>query len=286
MTDRPQPPAESSPPPVSADDYVIRPLGSNEEFLECVALQKRVWGEEFSEQVPLAILKVGQRIGGVTAGAFGADGRMVAFVFGLTGVERGRLVHWSDMLAVLPEARDRGLGRRLKEFQRSQLEAIGVERMYWTFDPLVARNGYLNLAVLGASVVEYIVDMYGPETSSQLHRGVGTDRLLVVWPLVGADTNKTLVTAQSAIVPLVYAVDGLPITDLAALSVTDHGCLSVEVPSDIEAIQAQTLQLATTWRMVTREALTRALDAGWRIAGFERTVNLDGGRYLLTRRMD
>ena len=51
--------------------------------------------------------------------------------------------------------------------------------MYWTFDPLVAKNAHLNLNLLGARVVEYVRDMYGT-TTSPLHNGLATDRLIVV----------------------------------------------------------------------------------------------------------
>src|SRR5581483_6808097 len=139
----------------------------------------------FSERVPAALLKVAQRIGGIAAGAFAPDGRIVGFVFGLTGIENGEIVHWSDMLAVHADFRDHGIGRHLKEFQRATLAPLGVTRIYWTFDPLVARNAHLNLNRLGARVVEYVPDMYGAETSSSLHRGVGTDRFVVAWSING-----------------------------------------------------------------------------------------------------
>src|ERR1022692_420960 len=76
----------------------IRRIETWSEYRACVALQQEVWGVDFADLVPAAILKVSQRIGGVTAGAFEPDGRLIGFVFGITGVEHGRLVHWSDML--------------------------------------------------------------------------------------------------------------------------------------------------------------------------------------------
>ena len=99
----------------------------------------------------------------------------------MTGVRDGALVHWSDMLAVGPEARDRGIGRRLKLYQRSLVAELGVTQILWTFDPLVARNAHLNLNALGARVIDYVPDMYGADTGSTLHQGIGTDRFVVAW---------------------------------------------------------------------------------------------------------
>src|SRR5205085_4181858 len=117
-----------------------RPLQTPTELHACVEMQRTTWGEQFADIVPVAVLKVAQRIGGVAVGAFDADGTLVGFVFGLTGVERGAIVHWSDMLAVTPAARNIGLGRRLKEYQRHAVRDLGASVIYWTYDPLVARN--------------------------------------------------------------------------------------------------------------------------------------------------
>jgi len=256
----------------------IRPLRTTEEYQECVRLQKRTWGEDFSERVPLAILKVGQRIGGITAGAFDESGRMLGFVFGLTGVERGRLVHWSDMLAVVPEARNLGIGRLLKEHQRTELLARGVDRAYWTYDPLVSRNAHINLNILGACAVEYVVDMYGSDTASVLHRGLGTDRFVVAWdigtaPRFRADRDSQAVTLlesrEEEPVEHPLAAEGAPST------------LAIEIPADVGAIQGRSVDLAGRWREATRRAFTSALERGYRIDAFDPPADGGSGRYLL-----
>src|SRR5690606_23168912 len=167
-------------------DVVVRPPATLEEFRACVELQRETWGADFEECVPAAILKVSGRIGGVTAGALDGAGGLLGFVFGLTGLDGGRLVHWSHMLAVRAEWRDRGRGRRRRLYQREAVARLGAEAIYWTFDPLVARNAHLNLNRLGARVVEYVEDMYGP-TGSHLHAGLGTDRLVIAWPVQGTE---------------------------------------------------------------------------------------------------
>ncbi|MDX1493800.1 MAG: hypothetical protein R3253_07075 [Longimicrobiales bacterium] len=160
--------------------YEIRPFESTADYRACVDLQEATWGDGFSERVSPAILKVSQILGGVAAGAYDDGGALVGFVFGLTGVRDGRMVHWSDMLAVRPGLRDSGLGRRLKAYQREDLLSRGIDTMYWTFDPLQSRNAHLNITRLGAVVREYRVNMYG-ESDSPLHRGIGTDRFVALW---------------------------------------------------------------------------------------------------------
>ncbi|HYO12137.1 MAG TPA: GNAT family N-acetyltransferase, partial [Thermoanaerobaculia bacterium] len=116
-------------------DLTFRPLSSLPDYEACIELQRMTWGRDFSDVVPLSILKIVQKVGGIAAGAFAPDGRMLGFIFGVTGVRDGRPLHWSHMLAVDPEARDLGLGTRLKLYQRELLVQSGVEEMQWTYDP-------------------------------------------------------------------------------------------------------------------------------------------------------
>ena len=161
----------------------IRPFESHEDRAQCVALQQLTWGSDFTEKVPAAMLLVAQKLGGVCAGAFDDDGQMRGFVFGVTGLRDGKIVHWSDMLAVHPDAQGQKLGEQLKEFQRAQCRELGISTIYWTYDPLVARNAHLNLNRMGARVDEFVVAMYGEGTNSPLQGDMPTDRFIVSWPV-------------------------------------------------------------------------------------------------------
>ena len=66
-------------------EYTIRAFETIEEYHECVELQEDTWGRGFSERVSPAILKVSQILGGVSAGAYDADGTLIGFVFGRVG---------------------------------------------------------------------------------------------------------------------------------------------------------------------------------------------------------
>ena len=67
-----------------ADGTVIRALTTHAERADAVRLQEETWGAGFSEKVPAAILLVSEKTGGVAAGAFSPDGRLVGFIFGLS----------------------------------------------------------------------------------------------------------------------------------------------------------------------------------------------------------
>ena len=260
----------------------IRPLHTLDELRACVALQRETWGNEFTDVVPASILKVSQRVGGVAAGAFDAENKLLGFVYGLTGVENGRIVHWSDMLAVRPEARNLGLGRQLKEFQRREVQRLGGVVIYWTYDPLVARNAHLNFNVFGVRIHEYVEDMYG-ETESPLHRGIGTDRFIVAWPVPDKDMQRRLEETHAAgadrdltQAPILNA--GNAISSAAVTS-----AIRVEVPADINAMQETDREQAIRWRLSTRAAFRRALDAGLTVQGFVIDDCGKRGYYLLAK---
>ena len=267
----------------TAPDVTIRPLRSPADFAACVALQHATWGEPFAEVVPPAILKVSQRLGGVAAGAFADDGALLGFVFGLTGVEHGRIVHWSDMLAVRQAWRDHGLGRRLKVWQRDAAAAAGAEVMYWTYDPLVARNAHVNFNRLGARAHEYVRDMYG-ESDSILHRGLGTDRIVVAWPLRDAPAASACPSGQAAELP--PGLRDVPLLDDAVPNPPDDvmpPAVRIAIPLDIHAVLAADPHAASAWRASTRAAFTWALGRGYIVAGVCRDAAAGRAYYVLRR---
>ena len=254
---------------MTGEGIVIRRVETQAEYEECVRIQDETWGAGFSERVPSAILKVAQYLGGVTAAAFDgeeADARILGFVFGMTGIRDGQLVHWSDMLAVRPEARDHGIGRRLKLYQRSLVAQLGVTQILWTFDPLVSRNAHLNLNALGARVTDYVPDMYGADTGSTLHQGIGTDRFVVAWDVSGTAGQRGSGAGMRG--------------GEDARRLRSEREVVVEIPHDIQQLIAADPAAARQWRESTRPAFLRLLADGYRVTGFERSPA--GGFHRLT----
>jgi len=184
-------------------NIVIRKCQSLEEFQLCVALQREIWQESDLEIEPVTAFVVAAHTGGQVLGAFDGE-RLAGFTLAVAGIRDGLPYLHSHMTGIHADFRDRGVGRMLKLFQRDEALSRNIRLICWTFDPLEFRNAYFNFNRLGAISRTYLPNFYGV-TSSPLHRGLATDRLLAEWHL-----DSPRVMAATAGVPV-------PIPEAAAL---------------------------------------------------------------------
>jgi predicted GNAT superfamily acetyltransferase len=263
-----------------ADGIVIRELATHEERAAAVRLQDETWGAGFTERVPVAMLLVGQKVGGISAGAFARDGQLLGFVFGLTGFHDGTLVHWSDMLAVRADSQRQHIGSALKIHQWNRCHELGVETMFWTFDPFVARNAHLNFCRLGAAVEEFVPDMYGADTRSPVHGSLGTDRFIVSWPI----STEPAVMPYDAKAPPHAPVVASRLSHLPAphAPLPDDAQVIVHIPPDYIALLEDDLEVARAWRMSARCAFLHYFPRGYRVTDFIFDGTHDAA-YVLTR---
>jgi predicted GNAT superfamily acetyltransferase len=160
---------------------VVRSCTAIEEFNACVRLQREIWGEADLEVEPSTLFVVASHTGGQVLGAF--DGQnLIGYTLAVAGVRHAVPYLHSHMTGVLAEYRDRGVGRLLKLYQREEALGRGIRLIEWTFDPLETRNAHFNLNRLGAISRQYLPNLYGV-TTSPLHRGMPTDRLVAEWLL-------------------------------------------------------------------------------------------------------
>lgn len=269
----------------------IRPFERISEYHECEAMQRRVWNFAGDlDIIPRTQLVAATKVGGIVLGAFAEDGTMLGFCYGFLGRRAsGELLHHSHMLAVDDEFRAAGLGAALKWAQRDAVRAQGIELMAWTYDPLESLNGYFNFSKLGVVARNYWEDLYG-ETSSGLHRGTPTDRLLAEWSLDAARVERRAGGARVSLDRT--SLPGLPallsaVLDRAGLSApgptAEGGAapeVTIEIPSHIQEIKAADPGLARTWRMATRAAFTQAFAEGYHVA---ECLRHDGRTYYLLR---
>jgi len=232
-------------PEVSATREIeVRHCSTLAEYEECVRLEHSVWGEEIA--VPSALFVVAHHTGGQVLGAF-HGGRMAGFTLALAAMRSGKAYLHSHMTAVLPEFRDRGVGRRLKLFQRQDALKRGIDLIEWTFDPLDLKNGHFNLVRLGAVARRYIPDCYGV-TGSPLHGGLPTDRLVAEWWL-GSDRVKSIL-----------ADDVPPMKDSAE---------RVSVPANIAEIRESDRASAARMQTLAREQFQTWFAKGYVATGVE-----------------
>jgi predicted GNAT superfamily acetyltransferase len=177
---------------VTQSGISIRPLLAHEELDGAVVLQRQIWGYHDLEVDSRTILTVATRFAGQVLGAFDQE-RLVGFSLAFASLPAGHL--HSHRVGIHPDYQNRGIGRILKLAQRSDALARGIDVIQWTFDPLQARNAHFNLVRLGAFSRTYIPNLYGV-TTSPLHRGLPTDRLLMEWHLQSDRVRRTLAGEQ------------------------------------------------------------------------------------------
>lgn len=243
------------------DHLVIRTCDRTQEFEECVQIQRDVWHFNDEELVPMRLFVVATKIGGQVIGAFDGS-RMVAFALGIPGTRNGRAYMHSHMLAVSPDYRNAGLGRRVKMFQRDDALAKGIELIEWTFDPLEIKNAYLNIEKLGAITRRYTINQYGKVTSP-LQGGLPTDRLTAEWWLKSRRVEALLANGKHPPV---------------------HVEKTVEVPGAIYAWKANApdREKALQVQQRNREQFLKYFDKGLAVLGYERDEQ-GNGKYQLGR---
>ncbi len=228
-------------------------------------------------------------------GAFDGE-TMIGFLFGVPAIHYGRPSQHSHMMAVLPEYRNQNVGFRLKTAQREEALSRNIDLITWAFDPLQSKNAHLNINKLGVIACSYDINLYGEETSSKLHSGLGTDRLLAEWWLV-SDKVKTIIDGQNQEAAKKQSAKGLNINRTerdeqgllipvgSDLTLTDD-VLLLEIPDDIDKMKDSNIQIARKWRELVQKALLHYFDAGYYINSLqvvEREGNTRRIYYVLER---
>jgi predicted GNAT superfamily acetyltransferase len=255
----------------------IREITALEDLEEVVRLYDRIWRRDVAPPITVELLRAFSKAGNYVAGAYdGAE--LVGACVGFFAAPAQEALH-SHISGVSAALRGRRVGFALKLHQRAWALLRGVTVIAWTFDPLVSRNAYFNVAKLGAEPVEYLPNFYGGMHDA-INGDDDSDRLLVHWALAA----PTVVAACAGVSPgaptpagagFALAVSGLgrPVSSPA-----DGAVVLVGVPRDIEALRTTDPGLAKEWRVAVRETLTGLLVAGGRVTGFDRN-----GWYVVTK---
>jgi predicted GNAT superfamily acetyltransferase len=228
-------------------DFEIRLLDTAEEMASIVKVFQQVWGTT-TPIVNVELLCAIAHAGGYVSAVYDHD-RLMGASFGFLARHNGEDALHSHVTGILPGVQHGGAGRAMKIHQREWAASRNIPWITWTFDPLVRRNAWFNIEVLGAQVAEYLVNFYGPMTDS-INAHDESDRLMVAWP-----------------------------TDPAASRpAPPPGALPVEIdtPEDIVVLRRIDPAEALEWRRRVRKELGERLDAGAVVTAFTRD-----GKYVL-----
>jgi|HubBroStandDraft_1064217.scaffolds.fasta_scaffold34546_2 predicted GNAT superfamily acetyltransferase len=234
----------------------VRTLEDAEEMKVCVDLQQIIWGYVPIDTVPDQIFIVAKKSGGQVMTAYDGD-KPVGFALAFAAMREGLTYLHSHMVGVIDEYQNRGVGRLLKLAQRDEALERGINLIEWTFDPLQLKNAHFNIERLGAIVRHYIPNLYG-RTSSPLHAGLPTDRLVAEWWIRSRRVEDVL--------------EGR----LRAIGV-DRECITI--PASIRQICRDDPQQAEKIQTRVREQFLSYIADGRAAVGFE--INEAEGTYLL-----
>jgi predicted GNAT superfamily acetyltransferase len=239
----------------------IRLLDSVAEFEAASSLVGRIWSDD-DPKAPAALLRALSHAGNFVAGAF-SDSELVGVSIGFFGRDGDDLHLHSHITGVDPRLQNRSLGFALKQFQRAWALEHGASTVRWTADPLVRRNLYFNLRKLGATVLDYHPDFYGPLLDGV--NGAGeSDRVVLHWELaslraVEAAVRPPAEPVRRGAVVVEPGADGFPVA-----TPSDAETLLVWIPDDIVSLRTADPRQADAWRETVRAALGGALAAGYR----------------------
>lgn len=265
----------------TAAGVTVREVTDLDGLEQVVQLFATIWGRDASPPMTLELLRAFSKAGNYVAGAFDED-RLVGACVGFFHAPAEDALH-SHIAGVAGGMTGRNIGFALKLHQRAWALLRGVSQIAWTFDPLVGRNAYFNLAKLAAEPVEYLHNFYG--TMHDTINGTDdSDRLLVRWSL----RDPSVVDACDGESHAVRAADLLAAGATIALDVDDEGgprkgrlegdTVLVAVPADIGALRSNDPALAARWRTAVRETLSALLEDGAHIDSFDRA-----GWYVVRR---
>jgi predicted GNAT superfamily acetyltransferase len=177
----------------------------------------------------------------------------------------------SHIAGVAAAGRSRHVGYALKLHQRAWALRHGVRVIEWTYDPLIARNAYFNIAKLGGRPVEYLPNFYGG-LNDRINGEDDTDRLLLRWDLTAPEATAACagrsavnLSGNGVATALRRGAHGEPVA-----GPSDADTVLVAIPQEVEALRGRDQRLATEWRAAVREVLGGLLAAGAKVTGFDR----------------
>ncbi|MGV9712500.1 GNAT family N-acetyltransferase [Gordonia sp. NPDC003424] len=244
--------------PHASTDVEVRELSSPADLDALTRVFDDVWHPDPADRpVSTDMLRALAHAGNYVTGAYLGD-RLAGGSVGFFATPVGQVLH-SHITGVSRRGRGHNVGGALKTHQKQWALDRGLSAITWTFDPLVARNAYFNIAKLGATPTGYLQDFYG-DIHDEINSGDESDRLFVSWDLAAPEPATPTESAESLVAAGArLAIEGPPDDPKPVDGV--GGTIVIPVPRDIEALRRSNPVAAARWRRALRAALRPAFES-------------------------
>ena len=266
----------------------VKQLQTIEEIEEVRQLERAIWA---TECVPIHQSVSSIHNGGFVLGAY-LSNELIGFNYSNAGFVNGEPYLYSHLLGIKREFRELGVGEFIKLHQKEVAAEMGYEKCKWTFDPLEARNGYLNFTKLRTYAQTYLPNYYG-QLNDPFNQSLSSDRIVVEWNLNDEDYLRwdskieELIEEAVEIIPWSLSVVGLPMLDKEhafdrTISFIKDAYL-LPVPVSFQKIKIESPPLAEDWRYKTRTIFQALFSQGYTVV-YLTPKNEHVNHYLFVKR--
>ncbi|MFC1553880.1 hypothetical protein ACFL7D_04525 [candidate division KSB1 bacterium] len=263
------------------DKIRIEFLQTLKQFNDTVELQRIVWKlQNYKDCIPDHMLLAIVESGGYVIGAYQAE-KLVGFSVILPAVtEDSQVYQRSHILGIHPDVQHENIGYKMKIAHMGRALKDNINKIVWTYDPLLGANANLNIKKLGGICNKYFVDVYGEVMGgSELVSGLPSDRFLLEWH-IGSKTVKNRFNQKEIIDKSDLSIDPVNTVEIKKNDLqemtgfsTDHSKeeIFIQIPSDFQKIYDTDKGLAMDWRMKFREMIIIYFEMGYTVVDFYRS---------------
>ncbi len=244
-------------------ELVIREPCRPRDYRELMDVQIKIWGMPgYLEAVTYHMIIAGHRHGGVVLGLFDKQtGEAVGLLFSIPGYRDGQHYLYSHLFGFVPELRGKGLGEKLKKWQRKLALEKGYVLYRWTYDPLQSSNAYFNIVKNGVIVRRFKPNYYG-EMEDEINMGMPSDRFEAEWWIASRRVElamekklagpTTLSGLKAENITRTRIEDGIPVLIDYDLGLRND-VLVAEIPYSLTEVRKRSVEELLRWRLGLRE---------------------------------
>ena len=238
--------------------YKIEILEKIELLRECVELQRQAWGFSDEDLLPVRMLVVCSKIGGQVFGALDSHNKVLGFLNAFPGFRDGQVYLHSQMMGVLPEYQNLGIGKQLK-WHPTQEALVGISQS----------NGRSIHSHPATPISTSESQGYLPSIPCEclwcdqqsFQAGLPTDRLVAEWH-VDSTRVKARISSRS-------------------FKRRESEFVSVEMPLDAGKLRSEDPESALELQLDVRQQLLNLMAEGYCVTRFEIDPTRQKARYSL-----